>query len=76
MFLTLIWIYIDSSCEKIISFESGKRSAQIKNSLQAKAVLNKYVGEFEVRGQQRVDFFTGGSIIMDYGPIFCPEVTV
>ncbi len=43
-FLTLIWIYIDSSCEKIISFESGKRSAQIKNSLQAKTVLNKYVG--------------------------------
>ncbi len=24
-------------------------------------------GDFEVRGQQEIDFFTGGSIIMDYG---------
>ncbi len=45
-FLTLIWIYIDFYSEKIISSESGKQYAQIKNCLQAKTVLNKYVGGF------------------------------
>ncbi len=32
--------------------------------------------DFDVRGQQGMDFITGGSIVMDYGLIFCPEVTV
>ncbi len=45
-FLTLICIYIDFYSEKIISSESGKQYAQIKNCLQAKTVLNKYVGGF------------------------------
>ncbi len=31
--------------------------------------------DFDVRGQQGMDFFTGGCIIMDYGLLFCPEVT-
>ncbi len=29
--------------------------------------------EFDVRGQKGMDFFTGVSIIMDYGLIFWPE---
>ncbi len=32
--------------------------------------------DFDVKGQQEMDFFTGGSAIMDYGLIFWPEVTV
>ncbi len=32
--------------------------------------------DFDVRQKQEMDFFTGGSIIMDYGLIFCPEATV
>ncbi len=32
--------------------------------------------DFDVRGQQGMDVFTGGSVIMDYGCIFWPEVTV
>ncbi len=31
---------------------------------------------FEVRGQQGMDFFTGGSVIMDYGPGFWSEAIV
>ncbi len=30
--------------------------------------------DFDVRGQQEKDVFTGGSIIIDYGLIFWPEV--
>ncbi len=30
---------------------------------------------FDVGGQQKMDFFTGGSVIMDYGLIFWPEAT-
>ncbi len=33
----------------------------------AKTVLNKYVGVFWCERQQEIDFFTGGSIIMDCG---------
>jgi len=29
-----------------------------------------------VRGQQRKDFFNGGSVIVDYGLIFWPEAAV
>ncbi len=47
---------------------------------QSKTVLNKCVSDcifFYVRGQQRLDFFlTGDSIIIDYGLVFWPEVTV
>ncbi len=32
--------------------------------------------DFEVRGQQGMDFFTGESIIMDYGLEFWPETMV
>ncbi len=35
--------------------------------------------DFDVREQQGMDFFTGGSIIMNYGlwiMLFWPEVTV
>ncbi len=30
--------------------------------------------DFDVRGQQKMDFFTGGSVIMDYVLIFNSEV--
>ncbi len=40
-------------------------------------VLIKYVNmDFDVRKQHKIDFFTERSIIMDYGLIFWPEVTV
>ncbi len=29
--------------------------------------------DFDVRGQQGTDFFTGRSVIIDYGLVFCPE---
>ncbi len=32
--------------------------------------------DFDVRVQQEMDFFTGGSAIMDYGLIVWPEATV
>ncbi len=32
--------------------------------------------DFDVRGQKGMDFFTGGSVIMDYGLVFWPEATV
>ncbi len=47
--------------EKVIPSESGEKDAQIKLCLQEKTVQNSY------GGQQEIDFFTGGSIIMDYG---------
>jgi len=31
--------------------------------------------DFDVRGQQEMDFFTGGGIIMVYGFVFWPKVT-
>ncbi len=31
--------------------------------------------DFDVKEQQEMDFFTGGSVIMDYG-LFWPEVAV
>ncbi len=32
--------------------------------------------DFDLRGQQGMDFYTSGRIIMDYGQVFWPEVTV
>ncbi len=32
--------------------------------------------DFDVRGQQEMDFFTGGKVIMDYELIFWPEAIV
>ncbi len=51
------YIHIAFSIEKVISTESGEKYVQIKHSLQAKTVLNKYVGGFDVRGQQDWLFF-------------------
>ncbi len=56
---------IASSSEQVISSESGEKSAQIKHRLQANTVLNKYVGGFWCERQQEMDFFTGGSVIME-----------
>ncbi len=58
--------------------ESGEKYAQIRHCLQAKSVQNSLntnmLVDFDVRGQQEKDVFTGGSIIIDYGLIFWPEV--
>ncbi len=65
-----------SSIEKVVWSESGEKSAQIKhryNPKQSKTALNKYVGGFWCERQQEMDFFTGGSIFMDYGLMFWPE---
>ncbi len=32
--------------------------------------------DFNVRGQKKMDFFTGGSFIMDYELKFWPEATI
>ncbi len=63
------------SSEKVISPESGEKSAQIKHSLQVKTVLNKYLGGFWCE-RTTSDFFIGGSVIMDYGLVFWPEAVV
>jgi len=57
--------------------ESGEKYANIKHRLQTKTVLNKYVVDFEIRGQQEMDFSTEGSVIMDYVPeAVWPETNV
>ncbi len=40
---------------------------QIKQRLQDKTALNKYVAGFWCERQQQMHFFTGGRVIMDYG---------
>ncbi len=40
---------------------------QIKQRLQAKTALNKYVAAFWCERQQQMHFFTGERVIMDYG---------
>ncbi len=62
--------YNSSSSEKVFWSESGEKSSQIKQRLQAKTALNKYVAGFWCERQQEMHFFTGGSVIMDYGLIF------
>ncbi len=47
--------------------KSGEKYAQIKQCLKMKTVLNKYVGDFDLKAQQEIDFFTGGRVIMDFG---------
>ncbi len=37
---------------------------------EVKTVLNKYFEDFDVRGQQGLDFFTWGSAIIDFGLAF------
>ncbi len=61
--------------EKDVWSESGEKYAQIKDCLLAKkskTLLNKYgyMVHFNLRGQQGIDFFTGGSNIIDYGLYF------
>ncbi len=50
-------IHIAFSAEKVILTESGEKYAQIKHCLQAKTILNKYVGVFDVRGQKDLLFY-------------------
>ncbi len=53
------------------------RSSTIYKSKQSSAFLYKYVCiDFDVTGQQRMDFFTEGSVIMNYRLVFWPEVMV
>ncbi len=61
---------------KVIWSESGEKSAQIKHPLQSKTALNKYVAGFLCERRQEMDIFTGGSIIMNYGLLFCPEAII
>ncbi len=44
--------------EKAILSKSGENYANIKCHLQAKTVLNKYVVDLDVSGQQGMDFFS------------------
>ncbi len=69
------------SCEKVVLSESGEKYAQIKHSLQVKTVQNcsKQICWWifvclDVRGQQGMDFVTGGSVLRDYGLMFWSEV--
>ncbi len=58
------------SNEKVFWSESGEKSAQIKHCLQAKTSLTKHMAGFWFERQQEMHFFTGGSVIMDFGLIF------
>ncbi len=55
-----------------------QRSSNIYERKQFKTVLNKYVGGFVVRGQKGLDcfVFTLGSVTVDCGQVFWPEVMV
>ncbi len=57
-----------SSSEKVFWSESGEKSAQMPK--QSRTALNKYVAGFWCERQQEMDFFTGRSVIMDYGLVF------
>ncbi len=78
-FLTLLLLakirdFHNIAPEKKSSHLNLERNMHIPRAIykwkQSKTVLNKHVGWFW--GQQGMDFFTGGSIIMDYGHIFWP----
>ncbi len=47
---------------KVVSSESGEKYAQIKDCLQVKTVKHILL-DFEVRRQQMMVFFTGGSVM-------------
>ncbi len=51
--------------ENVVSSESGVKYAQIKHILQGSSKLVSV--NFDMRGQQRIDFFIVVSVIMDYG---------
>ncbi len=85
MFLTLnyrVWLKYESSIhniafsrEKVTWLESREKYAPIKHWLQVKTVSLKQSKtniwlDSNVRGQQVIVFFTGESVIMDYGLIF------
>ncbi len=53
------------SSEKFIPSESGEKYAQIKFTSQNSS--KQLWVDFDVRGQQGMDCFTGESVIMDYG---------
>ncbi len=57
--------------------QSGEKYSQIKHCLHAKTVHNnsKICQGFLMWGQRGMGI-TGGSVIMDYGLLFCPEATV
>ncbi len=66
-----------SKKEKVILSESGEKYAQIKHHLGAQSVQNcSTLVDFDVMKQQGMDFFTVGSVIMDNGLVFWPEVMV
>ncbi len=65
-FRYLLYPYIAFSIEKS-SHLNQQRNMQFKHHLQAKT--NMWV-DFDVRGTQMMDFFTGGSVNMDYGSYF------
>ncbi len=46
------------------------RSSTVYKPKQSKTALNKYVAGFSCERQQEIDFFAGGSVIMDYGLVF------
>ncbi len=59
---------------KVVLSELGEkmhRSGTVYKWKESKIVLNKSVGDFDVRGEQGMDFITGGNVLR-----VCPEVTV
>ncbi len=52
---------------KVVLSVSGEKYALIKLCEQVKMVLNKYASGFCWERITMIDFFTGGSLIMDYG---------
>ncbi len=64
MLLTKIRVHNNaSSSEKVVWSESGENSVQIKQRLQDKTALNKYVAGFWCERWQEMDFYTGGSVM-------------
>ncbi len=63
--MKIFWKHVD---------EFVSSSEQIWRNLAWHQLLTN--GSSAVRGQRLMDFFTRGSIIMDYEPVFLPEATV
>ncbi len=62
--------------KQILLPESWEKYAQI--CLQVKTVPKQYktnmLVDYYVKGQQGIDYFTGSSVIMNYGLVFWQEV--
>ncbi len=61
---------------KVVLSASGVNTHRSSTIYMWKPFKTNILVDFDVRGQQGMDFCIGGSIIMDYVQVFCPEAVV